>query len=394
MGDEHSVIIIEEPERRAELRKLVATAQLTILDEAGYGSEAADLAREHHPDVAILSLEEPVARPLRTLEALTLLLPKLPIVVVSSLGDREHLRKAMQAGARDFLAKPLRAADLQAAVKGLLETDGRRRVALEAGGKSLAQGEVITVYSVKGGIGKTTVAVNLAAALARQTKQRVGVLDLDLQLGDTAVLLNFLPEYTVFDAASNAGRLDPELLQSYMRQDQSGIYVLPAPMRPEEGEEIGAEQVKQVLELMVKSFDYVVVDTPPQISDPVAAALDVSTLVLLVTTQEVLSLRRTKVALQMLRTWGYSEDKVKLVLNHAYRMNGASGKDIEAGLDYKIYWQIPNDTAVVAALKVGLPFVTAYPNAKATKAVVDLARAIGGAGNRSQPGVVNRLLRR
>ena len=182
-------------------------------------------------------------------------------------------------------------------------------------------------------------AVNLAEAIARQTGQRVGVLDLDLQLGDTAVLLGFVPEYTIADAAASVGAsgagaaAEPDVVRP------NGVFVLPAPLRPEEADEITADQIRTVLTVMSHTFDYVVVDTPPPISDAVAAALDLSTLVLLLTTQEVLALRRTKVAVQMLRTWGYNEDKVKLVVNHAYSTNGATTADIEAGLEYKIFWQ-------------------------------------------------------
>ncbi|MHB1133480.1 MAG: AAA family ATPase [Chloroflexota bacterium] len=376
--DEARVILVEEADRRAELRKALATAHLNVVDEAGFGSEASLVAREAAPDAIILSMEEPIVRPLRSIEALTLAHPNLPIIVVSSFGDRDHLRKAMQAGARDFLTKPLKPQELQAAVAALLETESRRQAVLENGGKSLQAGEIITVYGVKGGIGKTSMSINLAEAIARQTGQRVGVLDLDLQLGDTAVLLGFLPEYTVADAAASVDRLEPELLQSLMWSDPQGVFVLPAPLRPEEAEEITADQVRAILTVMSHTFDYVVVDTPPQISDNVAAALDLSTLVLLLTTQEVLALRRTKVAVQLLRGWGFNEDKIKLVINHAYSSNGASAADIESGLDYKIFWQVPNDTAIPTALRAGMPFVKAYPNSRAGKAVNDLARAVCG----------------
>ena len=393
MGEEPSVLIVEEQERRSELRKLVTAARLAVAEEAGFGGEATVTARDAKPDVVILGMEEPVVRPLRTIEALTLTLPNLPVLVVSSLGDREHLRKAMQAGARDFLVKPVRPQDLQAAVAGLLEGRSRRQAVLKGAGKSLTQGEVISVFGVKGGIGKTSIAVNLAAAIAKQTKRSVGVLDLDLQLGDTAVVLNFLPGYTVADAAASVDRLEPELLRSLMWADPSGILLLPAPLRPEEAEEITAEHVKRILAVMAQAFDYVLVDTPPMMSDLVAASLDLSTLVLLLTTQEVLALRRTKVALQMLRSWGYSEDRVKLLLNHAYSMNSAAVGDIESALDYKVFWHVPNDPAVAASVKVGLPFVTAYPNSRVGRSVEDLARSLCGLEQR-QSGFVGKLFRR
>ncbi|MHB9092766.1 MAG: AAA family ATPase, partial [Chloroflexota bacterium] len=167
-------------------------------------------------------------------------------------------------------------------------------------------------------------------------------------------------------------------LQSLMHSDASGVNLLAAPLQPEQAEEIGNEQVSQILKVMAQTFDYVVVDTPPQITDAVGSVLDQSTLVVVLTTQEVLALRRTKVLLQMMKGWGYSQDKVKLVVNHAYNVNGVAAGDIEAALDYPIFWDIPNDQIVSNALKVGKPFVLASPGSPASRNVVELARKVCG----------------
>ncbi len=372
------VLLVEEPDRRAELRKLLLAAQLNVIDEAGFGSEAVTVAGQARPDVVVLSMEEPVVRPLKAIEGLLLSFPNLPIVVVSSLGDRDHLRKAMQAGARDYLVRPVRAQELRSAVAELYAAEVRRQSVLEGEAKRVVHGDVLAVFAVKGGVGKTSLSVNLAAALAQQTRQRVGLLDLDLQLGDVAVALGIVPEHTIADVAASASRLEPSLLHGMTFADPSGVHVLPAPLRPEEGEQISLEEIQRIVTVMAQTYDYVVVDMPPLITEATSSILDQATLVLLITTQDMLTLRRTKVALQVMRAWGYSQDKVKLVLNHAYSANGLAGGDVQQALDYPVYWSVPNDAAVASALKVGRPLVVASPNSRAGRSVVDLARDICG----------------
>lgn len=372
------MLLVEEAERRTDLRKALAAAKLEVADEAGFGAEAVTIAGQARPDVAIVSLEEPVIRPLRAIEGLLLSYPNLPIIVASSLGDRDHMRKAMQAGARDYLIKPLRPQELREAVVKLYGSEVRRQTALDGEAKRV-QGDVLAVFAVKGGIGKTSLAVNLAAALAQQTRQRVGLLDLDLQLGDVAVAMGIVPQNTIADVAATASRLEPSLLHGLTWSDPSGVHVLPAPLRPEEGDQISLDEVQRILTVMAQTYDYVVVDMPPVISDGTSAILDQATLILLLTTQDMLTLRRTKVALQMMKGWGYSQDKVKLVLNHAYSANGLAGGDVQAALDYPLYWSVPNDAAVASSLKLGRPLVISQPSARAARSIADLARQIAGA---------------
>lgn len=392
MAAEIRALLVEETERRAELRKVMASAQLNVVDEAGLGPEAITAIHQSRPDVVVLSMEEPVVRPLKTIESLVLNQPQLPIIVVSTLSDRDSLRKAMQAGARDFLLKPVRPQDLHKSVVELAEAEVRRRQAVEVeGGARVSQGEVIAVFGVKGGIGKTSISVNLAAAIAAQTKQKVGLLDMDMQLGDVAVLLNVLPQNTIADAAASVEKLDSGLLQSLMQADPSGVSILPAPLQPEQADEISPEHVQKIVQVMAQTFDYVVVDMPPMVSEHVGIILEKATLVLLLTTQEVLALRRTKVLLQMMRQWGYSQDKVKLVVNHAYNVNGVQANDIEAALDYPIFYDIPNDQMVSTAVKLGRPFVVAAPGAPVSRSVVELSRKVTGLNRPQQSGLFKKL---
>lgn len=390
MAPDIKVLIVDEADGRAAIRKALVSGGITIVGESGFGTEAFTAAREFRPDVAIVSLEEPIARPQRTIEALSAGDEAPAVIVVSSLGDRDHIRKAMLAGARDYLGKPIKSGELQQAIVVAHQSEQHRRD-LAGGGRR--QGEVIAIFGAKGGIGKTTLSINLAVAIAQQTKQRVALVDIDTQLGDVAVMLDIVPEHTIVDAAGMVDRLEPELIQTLLREDASGVRVLAGPMTPQEGESISGHHIRKIIEVMAKTYDYVVIDTAPHYNDAVLTALDAATMILLVSTPDVPALKNTKLTLGMMRIWHYSEDKVKLVINHAYSINGVVAGDVSTTLDYAVFWKIPYDPAVPAAVKIGRPAVEVKSGSKMAQNIVALAQTICGVQVKRR-GFVNRLLRR
>ncbi|MBI2940038.1 MAG: AAA family ATPase [Chloroflexi bacterium] len=380
MSSDVRVLLVEESDRRAELVRVLMASDVMVVGEAGYGTEAVTAAQELKPDVIVVSVEEPLARSLRTIEALALALPDTGCVAISSLSDRDAMRKAMRAGVRDFLSRPFRPDELQRSIAEIAGTTRRRQQVTRDGDSSeLHRGDLISVFGAKGGIGKTTVSVNLAVAIAMETKARTALVDLDTQMGDVALMLNFVPERSLADAVAVADRLEPELLQSMLFRDSSGIQVLASPPRVEDTDEITPERVGKVLDVMARTFDYIVVDTAPIFNDVVIAALDRSTLILQVTSQELPSLKRTRISLGlMLKTWQYPEDRVKLVINYPYSSNGVSNSDVEQTLDYPIFWKVPFDATASTCVNLGRPFVEARPNSKIARNLIDLGRMVSG----------------
>ncbi|MBI2864295.1 MAG: AAA family ATPase [Chloroflexi bacterium] len=372
------LVAADTTEDRIALNKLLAHGQYTVLSEASLGPEAVSLVKEFKPDIVLLSMEEPVARPLRTLEGMGVTVPDCPVIVVSSLGDRDHLRRAMRSGARDYLIKPVSADDFRNAVAGVVDGKRKRDLHAQEGGSSPNRGEIITVFGAKGGIGKSTLATNLAVALALQTKQRVALVDLDIQFGDVALMLNLVPDRTIADVANATEKLDLEMVRSFLTTHVSGVGVLAAPLRPEEAEGINVSHVRKILETLSMGYDYVIVDTPPALNDSVLTALDLSTLVLMMTTLEVSCIKRTRMCLGLMKSWHYPEGKVKLVVNHTSNTNGLSTRDVEAAIDHPLFWKIPNDSAVASAARMGKAFVQVHPNAKVTQNLVDLCYSLSG----------------
>jgi pilus assembly protein CpaE len=209
--------------------------------------------------------------------------------------------------------------------------------------------------------------------------------DLDLQLGDVALLLDIVPERTIADLVPVVDKLDPELMRGFLSVHASGLKVLPAPIRPEEGETVHAGHIRKILEVLSHTYDYVVVDTPRQLTDSVVSTLDLSNLVCLVASNQLTCLKSTKVCLGMLKSWRYTNDKVKLVMNQAHNGSSLPMSDAETAIDYPIFWKVPYDGHLVAASQWGKPFVHAQPSAKISQNIVSLAEAISGAraGSRS-----------
>lgn len=392
-----SVLIVDDvPESRAGLKKLLLGGQLTVAGEVGTGPEAVSLAREIGPEAVVVSLEEPVARPLRSIEALSIASPETPVIAVSSLGEKEYLRRAMVAGARDFLSQPVSMEDLRKTMTAVVEAEHKRRSLAKDVLETGHRGELIALFAGKGGVGKSTLATNLAVAMALESsqKQRVALVDLDLFLGDVAIMLDVTPDRTVADLVTLIDKLDPELLRSFLQVHSSGVKVLCAPTRIEEGETITPDRVRRILDVLQRTFDYVVLDLPRALDDRVITALDMADLVLLLTTYDVPCLKSTKMCLDLFRGWRYSEEKVKLVINHASRTNGFGPGEAEGALDYPIFWKLPTDPVVVGSSNHGKPFVQREPAARVAQNVASLAATLTGAHRAGKAGFIGRLLER
>jgi pilus assembly protein CpaE len=373
---------------------LLVGGGFAVAGEAGTGTEAVGMARQARPDVVVVSLEEPVARPLKSIEALTIAAPDTPVVVVSSLPDKDYLRRAMVAGARDFLSQPLTQEELVNTIATLVEAERKRRALASDVLENDHRGDLVAVFGAKGGVGRTTLATNLAVSMALEAKQkqRVALVDLDLLLGDVAIMLDVTPERTIADLVPIIDKLDPELLRGFLHVHSSGIKVLCAPTRVEDGEALNPDRLRRILDVLARTFEYVIIDLPRTLDDRVVTALDMSSVVLLLSTYDVPCLKSTKVVLDTLRSWRYSEDKLKLIMNHANRANGFAPGEAERALGYPVFWKVPSDAAVAATSTCGKPFVQGQPTTKISQNLTDLGATLMGVRTQTTRGLLARLL--
>jgi len=373
------VLADDSPVERAAIWRQLGRPGLDLAGEANLGPDAVQLVQQLKPNAVLVSFEEPLARAVRTIETVTLAVPETVVVAVSTLGDRDTLRRAMTAGARGYLVRPFESEEVARLIAELQGLEGKRRRFSEQAGSGGSGGTAITVFGAKGGVGRTTLATNLAVALALQPEQRVALVDLDVHLGDVSLLLGIAPERTLIDLVPVIDKLDSDLLRGYVGTHASGLNVLAAPSRPEDGEAVQPAHVRTILQVLLRTYDYVVIDTPRQLNDNVIAALDMSSLVCFVASNQLSCLKNTQLCLDLMMTnWAYTNDKVKLILNQAHNGSGVSLKEAPTVIDYPVFWKIPYDSGPVAAAEWGKPFVLARPKAKISKNIASLARVLAG----------------
>ncbi|MEK7693648.1 MAG: P-loop NTPase [Chloroflexota bacterium] len=379
---------------RAETKRAVQLAHFSVVGEGGYGVEAVTVAKERSSDVFLVAVEEPVALALQTIESLADAAPGVPTIVYSSLADAQSVRRAMVAGARDYLVKPVKPEDLSRAVYGVLEQEEKKR--LRADGltsEAAARGTVITVFGAKGGIGKTTISTNLAVTLAKMTGANVCLLDMDTRFGDVAIMMDVAVEASIADVARKIDDIDRDKIRDYLVKHYSGVSILPAPLHPTEWRNMTPQHIERIVELLAQTHDYVVIDTPGTFNELIAATLELANLILLVTSMDIASIKDTALALEMLRAAGVSEDKVKLMINHSTAANSLREEDVSRVLEYDVFWRIPHDLSVSSSTQLGQPIVVAKPYARVSRSIIELAHVLTGT-RQEKRGFLDRVLGR
>lgn len=373
--------------------------RIEVVGEAQNGEEAVRKAEELQPDVILMDINMPVMDGIAATEAISCRVPRSSIVIMSVQGEQEYLRRAMAAGAREYIVKPFTNEELVTTVYRVFELNRKRLQQLpgERVPSPARSSQVVTVFSTKGGVGKTTLAVNLGVCLARDFGYSVALLDLDLQFGDVAVMLNLVPRQTLSDLVAEFSNLDGELLESFLEEHSSGLRVLPAPLRPEFAELVSSALVERVIEILKKRYDFVMIDTPGLFTDPGMVALDCAQEILFVVSLDVPTLKNVKLGLEVLESLHHKE-KVKLVLNRAVPEMGLGPKDAEKTLGMPLFGQVPSDgRLVVDSVNRGIPFVVSRPDSRIAESVRRLAHLLarqkeGSNGYKKKRGLL-RILR-
>ncbi|MBF6600089.1 MAG: P-loop NTPase [Dehalococcoidia bacterium] len=374
-----ALIVDGDVQARFETKQAVKASGLTLAGECGYGMEAVSAASELRPEVVLIGVGEPLERPLQTAESLQSLLPDTPIIVYSDSKDIETIRKAMMAGARDFLTKPLRAGPLKASVLAALEAEEKKKL------RQLGQlpaaptaGTIITVFGAKGGVGKSTISSNLAVALARLESSSVCIVDLDNGFGDIAGMLDVKPERTIADMARDADQIDRDDISRYVaRHALSELDVL-AGCSVLEWRSLAPEQVRRVIELLATAYDKVVLDTSGMLNELAELAVDMATMILWVTTSEFASVNDSIHAFRALGHLNYSQERIRIVMNAISPDDVIRPSILQDALRRELFWSIPYDKRVRQGTHLGQPIVITAPQSSAAKSLIDLATVVAG----------------
>ena len=288
------------------------------------------------------------------------------------------LQQALRSGVKDVLASPVDDGQLHEAIS-------RVALGLAAAPDAPATDEpsfeddgelahVVTVFSTKGGAGKSMIATNLGVALAKRSDKPVCLVDADLQFGDIAVMLKLSPQHTIVDAVSSIDRLDVTLLQNLLvTHEASGLLILPAPLEPAFADQIGAAEMVQIVELLRRFCSFVVVDTPAYFNDVVLGMIEISDDVLLVAGMDIPNVKNVKIGLQTLRLLNTPMEKLRLVLNRANSKVKLGVSEVERTLQLSADCLIPSDVIVPQSVNRGVPVVLSAPRSGVAKSLEEMA---------------------
>ena len=299
-------------------------------------------------------------------EKVTHQFPQTGIIMVEDELLEETMHNALFAGAKDVLIKPMDPERLMNAIYRIHQLQERIVVTKsDAPQKKIRKselGQVYTVFSTKGGVGKTFVSINLAASLAKTPEKRVVLVDLDLDFGNAALALNLYPKFTITDVIDDIRHMDSDLIESYLVPHESGIEVLPANLQPNMNDFINAEHIHVILEALRESFDYVVVDMPGRFVETIMPALALADQLLVITTPELSAVRNIKVLLVTLKDLNFPQSKIRIVLNKEDLRGEIKKNDVETTLNKKVDAAIGLDyRRVLSSLNRGVPLVYEYP---------------------------------
>lgn len=378
------VLIVDDIDRtRTDIRRLLYFEEgLEVVGEATNGEEAVEQVDKLHPDVVLMDVNMPVMDGITATENITREHPETSIVIISIQGEQEYLKKAMAAGAREYLVKPVSSEEIANTLRQVYSLEKRRsrQPTEDSGGKTApAQDsqsrQLVTVFSGKGGVGKSVLAANLAVSLARQEKEVV-LVDLDLQFGDISLMLNLSNIKPVDELVQEPEGINKNTLSNYLMRHLSGLHVLSAPLTPQDAERVTEEHLKEILPLLQDRFDHIIIDTSSSFQEMSLYAMDNADMILIPMLMDLSTIKNTRTTLHILEALGHW-DKSRIILNMEGPSYGVEIEDVEASLGTKIYHRVPReDKNVTVSINKGVPFTMMRNSTELTASIQRLSDKI------------------
>jgi len=371
-----TILVDDDQESLATLRRVLAASPATVIvGEFPDVTQALVEAPARNPDLLIVEIPRHVAAQggdaaTAVIERVSQTLPNTAILATGPTMPADVVIRLMRAGAVEYLTRPVDRADILAALDKLARfhrgSAPERRL-----------GRMTSIFSTKGGLGVTTVATNVAVALAHAGSANTLLVDLDSRQSDVATFLNLRTTYSVLDAFENVGRMDESFLRGLLVRHGSGLWVLPGPQRMERIQ-FGAEPVRIGLEIMRSYFDHLVLDLRHDLDPGTVTALELSDVILFVTSLDVPSVRSAVAGLAAFRQLGISQQRMKLVLMRGDTATEMTVKQARDALDMPVFWSVPNDyQAVMSSINTGNPVVLSSPRSKSARSFRQLSEWLG-----------------
>lgn len=368
-------IVDPNDESRDNLKSMLLGMDMVWLEaECSRYEFFVDVVGQTHPDIGVVSIDHDATKALSLIAELKSRSPECSILVISGTTDGQIILKAMRAGAKEFLTQPVRMEDLVTAIQRI----GRQG---ESSGDARSRSStVLAVAGATGGVGATSLAVNIGCALAKRPENSVALIDLDLALGDADVFLDTIPDYTLVDVAQSISRLDFNLLKRSLTKHSSGLYLLPRPIQLQDMSLVTPDDLTRVIGLLKATFSHLIFDLSKGYNELDLVAMRAAEHILLVTQLDLPCLRNVVRLLMSMDEIDGMKDKIRVIVNRVGLENGQiSMKKARETIGREIFKQIPNDYRVMAEVRNnGVPLIEGAPRSSLTQAIVELADALSG----------------
>jgi pilus assembly protein CpaE len=372
-----AILVDSDETIRKQLKSQLLRSDIKVIGESDDIKSGMRLIRGLEPDVVFMELGSNATDMLAVVERLQEEMPRTAVIVSAHDPTPQLILSSMRAGAREFLTRPIDGGELEKAIDHLRKQGSRTSTS----GRS--RGSVISVFATKGGTGATTMACNLATALAEEGNLKVALIDLNLQMGEVLVHMNLPQRYSLSDAVRE-GSIDQASLRNVMSQHDCGAYVIVGANRPEEGEDLRKERLVELFGMLNTMFDYIVVDMGRHVDDRSVEVFDLSDTILFVTQLSLPAIRNTAHYLDLMQRLDVDTDKVRLVVNRYHKKYELDLDDLEETVGRQTFWVVPNDYAsVTAAANNGVPVITNTPRSKVSRNIKKLAETIRESHSRS-----------
>jgi pilus assembly protein CpaE len=383
--------ILESRDNVAKLLRFEPGVEIVGMAEGG--QEGVDLAFQLEPDIVLMDINMPDVDGITATTRISGRLPNTSVIMMSVQNEPDYLRRSMLAGAREFLAKPFSLEELAESIRHVNQLAQANRRVVVTGvdptapvpGARKRRAKIYTVYSLKGGVGRSSIAANLAVALRQKADTEVALIDGNLLYGDIGVMMNVTDNKTIADVVRNFQTVDRDLITDILVTHSSGVKVLLAPSDPQVGEQVTTDHMSIVLQHLTTMMDYIVIDTRPSFDEVTLSLLDHSDYIVLVLTLELTAIKGAKQYLEVGDLLGYDSDKIALVINKSSALAGITPADVEASLKGEVVAKIPEDPALaLKAINEGVPFLQSAPLSAISQEVGQLASWLCSGG---QPAV-------
>lgn len=372
------VIIVDDIKNtRESIRRILSLdSDFEVVGEADCGSEAIHLIELLRPDIALMDISMPGIDGIKTAELLSFRAPNTSVIMMSVENNSEHMTKAMLAGAKAYIIKPFTGTELTSTILNVYHKEARKREIVNSPSTPLpsdneSSAKIISIFSTKGGVGKTTAAVNLAVELRKSISAKVLLIDLNLQFGDIASFLNLVPKRTITDLAQTSS-IKEEDIRFHILTHSSGVEILAASTRPEYAELVTPEHVEEILEELKPHYDFIICDNSSRFDDISLSSLERADQIWIIVGMDIPAIKNTKLSLEVLYSLEYTQ-KVKLILNKYDKRIGIGIKEIESSLGMKVNYIIPYEEQLTTVLNKGIPFVETYPRSAPAQEIKKMA---------------------